>query len=56
MLSGGKVNLTAKSIVLRFRMDCRVKPGNDDMKKRSRDAMHPSFAKRQAKKRCSPSA
>jgi hypothetical protein len=28
-----------------FRMDCRVKPGNDDVKNRSRDALtRPSFA------------
>ena len=25
-------------------MDCRIKSGNDDMKNRSRDALHPSFA------------
>jgi len=53
-------NLAGKPIVLHFRMDCRVKftagpatsgrtrlPGNDDVKKRSRDAVHPSFASHQ---------
>jgi hypothetical protein len=29
---------TSPPIAFHFRMDCRVKPGNDDVKKRSRDA------------------
>jgi len=64
MLSCGSETLSENSVKLPFRMDCRVKftagpatsgrtrlPGNDDVKMRSRDAMHPRFAHNQATKR-----
>jgi hypothetical protein len=46
MLKCGEQNLAANTSEPAVSMDCRVKPGNDDMESRSRDAFfdsHPSY-------------